>query len=87
MEETNTTKATAKKIENPSSHPHLRPSVKIPKISDTKPAAANSLSHLKNVWQTKYKEALRFPRKRGRSVQSVYCNQKIAFFFNDLCCH
>ena len=43
MEETNTTKATAKKIENPSSHPYLRPSVKIPKISDTKPAAANSL--------------------------------------------
>jgi len=44
IEETNTTKATAKNIENPSSHPHLRPSVKIPKKSDTKPAAANSLS-------------------------------------------
>lgn len=43
MEETKTTKATAKNMEKPSNHPHFRPSVKIPKQSETTPAAAKSL--------------------------------------------
>lgn len=80
--------ATAKKIENPSIHPHFHPSESMPNISETKPAAiirriSSSLKFLKIF----FKLILLFTKLCLVFLHTNYYYRRMPFFLHFMLDH